>query len=173
MLEAIREHGGIDLEGKDLAALQEICRSFELPFEPAMGPGRLIDVIFSKTTEHHLVEPTFLVDYPVETTPLAKTLPGNPRLVQRFEPFLFGTEIGNAFTELNDPLEQRARLDEQARLLAGGDEEAHVLDEDFVEALEHGMPPAGGLGIGVDRLVMFLTGAQTIRDVILFPHLRD
>ncbi|MHC4779519.1 MAG: lysine--tRNA ligase, partial [Planctomycetota bacterium] len=152
MLEAIREHGGVDLTDKGVDELRKICDDLEIPYEPAMGAGRLMDLVFSKTTEHHLVDPTFMIDYPVETTPLARTVPGNPKLVQRFEPFIFGTEIGNAFTELNDPIEQRARLEEQARLLEGGDDEAHGLDEDFVEALEQGMPPAGGLGIGVDRL---------------------
>ncbi|MHC5037995.1 MAG: lysine--tRNA ligase [Planctomycetota bacterium] len=173
MLEAIQTYAGVDLTGMDGDGLRRVCTDMEIPLEKGMGAGKLIDLIFSKTVEHHLIEPTFLVDYPIETTPLAKTLPGNPRLVQRFEPFLFGMEIGNAFTELNDPIEQRTRLEEQARLVEAGDEEAHVLDEDFVEALEHGMPPAGGLGIGIDRLVMVLTNSPSIRDVILFPQLRD
>ncbi len=173
MRDAFRAFAGIELQGKGLADLRGVCDELEIAYEACMGPGNLIDQIFSRTVEPHLVDPVFLVDYPVETTPLARRHPEDPALVQRFEPFLFGTEIGNAFTELNDPLEQRRRLEEQSRLHEAGDEEAHVLDEDFVEALEQGMPPAGGLGIGVDRLVMMLTGAESIRDVILFPQMRD
>ncbi|MCU0722893.1 MAG: lysine--tRNA ligase [Planctomycetes bacterium] len=173
MLEAIRTHSGVDVEALDDAGLRAACAKIGIETAPGAGRGALIDEIFSRTVEHRLVEPTFLVDYPVETTPLARRHPTNPRLVQRFEPFVFGMEIGNAFTELNDPIDQRARLSEQQKLRESGDVEAQGLDEDFVEAMEHGMPPAGGLGMGVDRLVMILTGAPSIRDVILFPQMRD
>jgi lysyl-tRNA synthetase class 2 len=172
MLEAIEEHAGVNLKGVDLAAARKACDDLNVPYAPSMGVGKLIDQIFSKTTEHHLVEPTFLVDYPVETTPLARRKKDDPSLVHRFEPFIFGAEIGNAFTELNDPVDQRKRLEEQKDLLEAGDDEAQMLDEDFIEALETAMPPAGGLGLGVDRIVMMLTDSPSIRDVILFPLMR-
>jgi lysyl-tRNA synthetase class 2 len=137
------------------------------------GRGKLVDELLSTFVEPQLMQPTFLTDYPVELSPLAKRKPDNPRLVERFEAFLAGREIVNAFSELNDPQEQRERFREQARLRAAGDEEAETVDEDFLVALEHGMPPAGGLGMGIDRLVMALTGQHSIREVILFPQLRS
>ncbi|MBI4574814.1 MAG: lysine--tRNA ligase [Planctomycetes bacterium] len=173
LLEAIERHAGVDVSGMDRGGLAGVCERLGLDHEPAMGEGGLLDVIFSSLVEPRLEEPTFVVDYPVETTALAKRHRADPRLVERFEPFVFGREIGNAFSELNDPLDQRARMEEQRRLLAAGDLEAQPLDEDFLEAMEHGMPPTGGLGLGVDRLVMFLTDAPTIRDVLLFPQMRE
>jgi lysyl-tRNA synthetase class 2 len=147
----------------------------ELGVEPERGAGwgKLIDQVASAFVEPKLVQPTFLIDYPVELSPLAKQMPDNPRYVERFEAFASGFEFANAYSELNDPVEQRQRFLEQARLRAAGDEEAEQLDEDFLVALEHGMPPTGGLGIGIDRLVMLLSGRRSIREVILFPTLRE
>ena len=131
-----------------------------------------LDALFSAHVEPRLVRPTLVVDYPRELSPLAKRSAADPRLVERFEPFVAGMEIGNAFSELNDPADQRGRFEEQRALHAAGDEEAHPLDEDFLLAMEHGMPPTGGLGIGIDRLVIVLTDAQHIREVLLFPFMR-
>ena len=140
-----------------------------LEVDPAKERGRLIDELISTFVEPKLIQPTFLLDYPVEMSPLAKRKRDDDRLVERFEVFVNGMEIANAFTELNDPLEQRERFGQQ---LEERDEEAEVADEDFLEALEYGMPPTGGLGMGIDRLVMLLTGQSSIREVILFPQLR-
>ncbi len=134
--------------------------------------GKLVDDLFSEHVEPKLVQPTFITDYPAELSPLAKRNPENPELVERFEPFIAGMEIGNAFSELNDPDDQRERLLAQVKAQEAGDDEAHPLDEDYIRALEHGLPPTGGLGIGVDRLVMLLTDQHHIREVILFPTLR-
>jgi lysyl-tRNA synthetase class 2 len=136
------------------------------------SPGAALADIFERHVEEQLFEPTFIYDYPVEISPLSKNKPGDPALVERFEIFVAGMEIGNAFTELNDPQEQRRRFEMQIARKAGGDEEAHVMDEDYIRALAYGMPPAGGEGIGIDRLTMILTGSKSIRDVILFPLLR-
>ena len=174
MGDAIRDATGIDvLEHGDLESLREAMRSRDL--EPRAAPtwARLVDDLFSDRVESDLVQPTFITDYPLELSPLAKRSTEDARLVERFEPFVAGMEIGNAFSELNDPDDQRLRLEEQRQALAAGDEEAHPLDEDFVTALEHGLPPTGGLGIGVDRLVMILADVANLREVILFPHLRS
>jgi lysyl-tRNA synthetase class 2 len=131
-----------------------------------------VDELFSETVEPQLIQPVFITEHPLETSPFAKKTPHDPRFVERFEGFIAGMETSNAFSELNDPDDQRARFEEQLRDLAAGDETAHQMDEDFLEAMEYGMPPTGGLGMGIDRLVMIITGAASIRDVILFPALR-
>src|SRR3990172_4325012 len=165
--QALVEYAGIDPEEyRDIEGLK--IRMQELGLEPDAGAGcgKLLDQVASAFVEPRLVQPTFLLDYPVEVSPLAKRKPDDPRYVERFEPFAGGFEFGNAYTELNDPREQRERFALQARLRAAGDEEAELLDEDFLTALEHGMPPTGGLGIGIDRLVMLLSGRRSIREVI-------
>ncbi|MFQ5697745.1 MAG: lysine--tRNA ligase [Myxococcota bacterium] len=176
MAELIAEASGIDIERqRELDDLREAVRKAGVEVDPAAAPtwARLVDDLFSAVVEPELIEPTLVVGYPAELSPLAKRSQERPERVERFEAFLGGTEICNAFSELNDPDDQRARMLEQARLARGGDEEAHPLDEDFLLALEHGMPPAGGLGLGVGRLVMMLTGAPHLREVKLFPHVRS
>jgi len=171
---AIKERCGIDVEATtNLPALAEAARASGLHVEPEWGRGKIIDELMTMHVEPHLVQPTFLIDYPIELSPLAKRKPGAAHLVERFEFFFCGREAGNAYTELNDPVDQRERFVEQARLRAAGDDEAEVVDEDFLVALEYGMPPTGGLGIGIDRLVMALAGVSSIREVILFPALRE
>ncbi len=174
LLEELERRSGIDVEQyQDAAALEKKMRSLGLEVLPGASRGRLMDKLISATVEPHLIQPTFLVDYPVEMSPLAKQKPDSPRLVERFEAFAAGMEIANAFTELNDPLAQRERMEAQERLkLEHGNEELDRMDEDYLYALEHGMPPTGGLGIGIDRLVMLLTGQRSIREVVLFPQLR-
>jgi lysyl-tRNA synthetase class 2 len=172
LLEAVRAHTGERLDDLSREALGAAADRLGVEVAPAMGAGRILDEIFKARVEEHLRGPVFVTDYPKELSPLAKEHRADPRLTERFEPFLFGMEFGNAFTELNDPLDQRRRFEAQLDLRAAGDEETQALDEDFLLAMEYGMPPTGGMGIGVDRLVMFLTDSYAIRDVILFPHLR-
>ena len=142
-----------------------------MEIDPGKGRGRLVDELISTFVEPKLIQPTFLMDYPVEMSPLAKKKRGDDRLVERFEGFVAGMEIANAFTELNDPVEQRERFRQQLKERVA-DEEVEIADEDFLQALEYGMPPTGGLGIGIDRLVMLLAGQQSVREVILFPQLK-
>jgi lysyl-tRNA synthetase class 2 len=171
--DAIREATGIDvLAAPDLGALREATRAAGLDPKDAPTWGQLVDQLFSHHVEPKLIQPTFLTDYPVELSPLAKRSPQDPRLVERFELFAGGMELANAFSELNDPDDQRLRFAEQAKARAAGDEDAQPLDEDFLAALEHGMPPTGGLGVGVDRVVMLLCDAQHLREVLLFPYMR-
>lgn len=171
--EAIREQTGVDYGAiHDDAALREAARGAGLHPEPTWNRAKVIDELLSVFVEPRLIQPTFLVDYPVELSPLAKRRRDDPATVERFECFIGGMEVGNAFSELNDPLDQRERFEAQVRARAAGDEEAQPMDEDFLEALEYGMPPTGGLGIGIDRLVMLFANRPSIREVILFPQLR-
>jgi lysyl-tRNA synthetase class 2 len=170
--DAIKDHCGIDFkEYPDAESLRKRMTELGMDVDPAKGKGRLIEDLLSTFVEPHLIQPTFLLDYPVEMSPLAKRKRGDDQLVERFEGFVDGMEVANAFTELNDPLEQRERFRQQLEQRAA-DEEAEIADEDFLQALEYGMPPTGGLGIGLDRLVMLLTGQQSIREVIFFPQLK-
>ncbi|TMB70833.1 MAG: lysine--tRNA ligase [Chloroflexi bacterium] len=172
--DAIQERSGVDFDAyADVESLRRAAAETAVPVEPSWGRGKIIDELLTMHVEPHLVQPTFLIDYPVELSPLAKRKAESPHLVERFELFIAGREVANAYSELNDPIDQRERLLEQSRLRAAGDDEAETADEDFLIALEHGMPPAAGLGIGIDRLVMALTGSSSIRDVILFPALRE
>ena len=172
--DAIREHTGVDFEAHTgVESMREAVAGCGIAINEAWGRGKLIDELMSAAVQPKLRQPAFLIDYPVELSPLAKRKPDNPGLVERFELFIAGMEIANAYSELNDPVDQRERFVEQARLRAAGDEEAEVADEDFLVALEHGLPPTAGLGVGIDRLVMALTGNTSIREVILFPALRE
>ena len=172
--DAISERTGIDVLARhDRDALQAEIDAHKLEAPPEDTWGQLVDALLSRYVEPDLQQPTFLFDYPVQLSPFAKAHRDVEGLVERFEAFAGGIEIANAFTELNDPDEQRARFDEQTRAGAAGDEEAHPYDEGFVRALEHGMPPTGGIGIGIDRLVMLLSGRSAIREVVLFPALRE
>lgn len=173
VFEALRQYGGLDWER--LPGQAEACaaaRSHGIDVEPGMSTGKIVDLLMQELVEPNLQQPTFLVDYPLEISPLAKREAEAPDLVYRFELFIAGRELVNAFSELNDPIDQRERFLAQSRERAGGDEEAQMFDSDFLQALEYGMPPAGGMGLGVDRLVMLLTNSPSIRDVILFPTLK-
>jgi lysyl-tRNA synthetase class 2 len=172
MFDAIKEYTGKDLREKDEDALRIIAKELHIEIDKNVGAGGIIDEIFSEKVEPHLIQPTFITDYPLEMSPLAKKHRSEPGLVERFEAIVNGKELCNAFSELNDPLDQRARFEEQMKLRARGDEEAQVLDEDFLRALEYGMPPTTGLGIGIDRLTMLLTNQDSIRDVIFFPQMK-
>lgn len=170
--DAIRENTGYDITGMDEAELRKICDRMEIPHSPEMGKGKLIDAIFGEKCEHTFIQPTFIIDYPVETSPLTKIHRSKPGLVERFELMINGKEITNAYSELNDPIDQMERFQDQLRLTEKGDDEAMFIDQDFVRALEYGMPPTSGMGIGIDRLTMLLTDQPSIQDVLFFPQMR-
>ena len=172
ILEAIKEYAGVDVSGMDEADLRATCKKLGVEIEPSMGKGKLIDAIFGAFCEDKLIQPTFITDYPVEMSPLTKRHRSNPALTERFELFVCGKELANAYSELNDPIDQLERFEEQARLKSKGDDEAMFIDYDFVRALEYGMPPTSGLGMGIDRLTMFMTGQTAIQDVLFFPQMR-
>jgi len=172
LFEAIKEYTGIDISSADENELRKVAKKLNLKIKEEIGSGKIIDEIFGEYVEPNLVQPTFIMDYPLEMSPLAKQHRDNPNLVERFEPIIAGKEIGNAFSELNDPMDQKERFLAQMKLREMGDEEAQILDQDFIRALEYGMPPSAGLGIGIDRLTMILTDQPSIRDVIFFPQMR-
>jgi lysyl-tRNA synthetase, class II len=172
MREAIRENCGYDIDRKSEDELRAFCVSKNIEVTPSMGRGKLIDEIFGATSEGQYIQPTFITDYPVEMSPLCKRHRDNPDLTERFELMINGKEVANAYSELNDPIEQLARFEEQVLLMERGDDEAMYIDHDFVRALEYGMPPTSGMGIGVDRLVMLLTNNETIQEVLFFPQMR-
>ncbi len=162
----------MNIDGLDEASLRDAANQLKVRLEPSMGKAKIIDEIFGEHVEPKLIQPTFITDYPVEMSPLAKKHRSKPGLVERFEAICNGKEICNAFSELNDPIDQRARFEEQLELGKRGDVEAMVLDEDFLRALEYGMPPTAGLGIGIDRLSMIMTNSNSIQDVLFFPQMK-
>lgn len=172
MFDAIKEFAGVDISAMSEEELREVCRQQNIHVDKTMGKGKLIDELFSEKCEHHFVQPTFIIDYPVEMSPLTKKHRSKPGLVERFELMINGKEIANAYTELNDPIDQRERFEEQAKLMERGDDEAMYIDYDFLRALEYGMPPTSGIGFGIDRLCMLLTNQHSIQDVLLFPQMR-
>ncbi|MFD1255307.1 lysine--tRNA ligase [Mucilaginibacter terrae] len=172
MYDSILKYTDIDVSAMDEGQLRQTCRNLAIEVDASMGKGKLIDEIFSAKVEANLIQPTYITDYPIEMTPLAKKHRTKDGLVERFELFVNGKEIANAYSELNDPLDQRERLEDQLLLAGRGDEEAMAMDEDFLRALEYGMPPTSGLGIGIDRLVMLMTNQSTIQEVLFFPQMR-
>ena len=172
ILEAIKEYAGVDVAGMDEDQLRETCKKLHVETDPSFGKGKLIDAIFGEYCEKHLTQPTFITDYPVEMSPLTKRHRSNPDLTERFELFVCGKELANAYSELNDPIDQYERFQDQLKLKDKGDDEAMFIDMDFVRALEYGMPPTSGLGMGIDRLTMFMTNSPTIQDVLFFPQMR-
>ncbi len=172
ILDAIKEKTGYDLEGKSEDEIRDVCKKLNLEIDDTMGKGKLIDEIFGEFCEGTFIQPTFIIDYPVEMSPLTKMHRSKPGLTERFELMVNGKELANAYSELNDPIDQEERFKEQMRLADKGDDEAMIIDQDFLRALQYGMPPTSGIGIGIDRLVMLMTGNSYIQDVLLFPQMR-
>lgn len=172
ILQSIKEHTGFDVAGMDEAELREVCGKLDIPADETMGKGKLIDEIFGEKCEHHYTQPTFITDYPREMSPLTKEHRDDPALTERFELMVNGKELANAYSELNDPIDQRERFEEQLQLSEKGDDEAMFIDQDFLRALEYGMPPTSGIGIGIDRLVMLMTDNSSIQEVLFFPQMR-
>lgn len=172
MIDAIQEYGGVNIDGMDEAELRKVCQTKGVEIDETMGVGKLIDELFGAVAEPHLVQPTFIIDYPKAMSPLTKEHRDRSDLTERFELFVNGKELANAYSELNDPIDQRHRFEDQLRLSERGDDEAMYIDHDFLRALEFGMPPTSGMGIGMDRLVMLLTGQESIQEVLLFPQMR-
>ncbi len=170
--DAIKEHTGIDISAMDEEGLRGVCRQLHIEVDPSMGKGKLVDEIFGGKCEKHYIQPTFIIDYPIEMSPLTKKHREKEGLVERFELIANGKEIANAYTELNDPIDQRERFEDQVKLMERGDAEAMYIDYDFLRALEYGMPPTAGIGFGIDRLAMLLTGQVSIQDVLFFPQMR-
>ena len=174
MVEAVKKYSGVDFNSlHTLEEAQAAAKEHHIEFEERHKKGDILNLFFEEFVEEHLVQPTFVMDHPVEISPLTKKKPDNPDYVERFEFFMNGWEMANAYSELNDPIDQRERFKAQEELLAQGDDEANTTDEDFMNALEHGMPPTGGIGFGIDRMVMLLTDSPAIRDVLLFPTMRQ
>jgi len=172
ILEAIKIHTGFDVAGMNEIELRDVCKKVGIEVDETMGVGKLIDELFGSTCEHHYIQPTFITDYPKEMSPLTKEHRTNPELTERFELMVNGKELANAYSELNDPIDQKARFEDQLKLSEKGDDEAMFIDQDFIRALEYGMPPTSGIGIGIDRLTMFMTNNSSIQEVLFFPQMK-
>lgn len=172
MIDAIKENTGIDISDMDESQLRDVCKKLHVEVDVSMGKGKLIDEIFGEKCEKNYIQPTYITDYPIAMSPLTKRHRNNPELTERFELMVNGKELVNAYSELNDPIDQLERFKEQAKLGEKGDDEAMFIDMDFVRSLEYGMPPTSGMGIGMDRLVMLLTGQQAIQEVLFFPQMK-
>jgi len=173
MFEIIEKYTGIDISDMDEEKLRDVANSLDIYIDPTLGYGKIIDEIFGAKCEPNLIQPTFIIDYPVEMSPLAKQKVDDPKFVERFELFINGKECANAFSELNDPIEQRKRFEDELDMARRGDPEAMQMDEDFINAMSYGMPPTAGVGIGIDRLTMIMTNATSIQEVIFFPQMRN
>ncbi|MFY9592276.1 MAG: DUF4332 domain-containing protein, partial [Bacteroidales bacterium] len=172
MYDAIKKYTGYDIAGKSEDELRQICKELDIEIDDTMGKGKLIDAIFGEKCEDHFIQPTFITDYPIEMSPLTKKHRSIPGLTERFELIVNGKELANSYSELNDPIDQKERFEDQLKLSEKGDDEAMFIDRDFLRALEYGMPPTAGMGIGIDRLTMFMTNSPSIQDVLFFPQMK-